>query len=100
MQDLHVPQVERSDIKMGASFGSDAEGSVHTATMQCRGMQVAVKVVPLPQKLDSHDMADLRHVVTTTFLASRSSHVCQMLGASCGPSDLWCDLLRPSRHAL
>ena len=93
MHDLHVPQMQRCDITLGKALGTGGQGSVYAATLRCGKGEVAVKVVPLPEQLRSQDLVSLRHVVTTTFLASRSPHVCRMLGASWGTTDLWCGCL-------
>ena len=59
---------------------------------------VAVKVVRVPDSVQTKDVGALDQVVATTYLASHSPHVCKMHGVSWTEKDTWYASLRIDVH--
>lgn len=97
---ITVPEIARSRIKCFGRLAKGGQGEVFKAELSTESSgdvktrDVAVKIIPIPSKgqsrMHQRDVAALEQVVATTFLASRSPHVCKMYGVSWAEDDVWC----------
>lgn len=90
-KNMQVPVIERTDLqKSDKKLGKGGQGTVYEGTLRWEGgwRDVAIKEQTIPN--GERDKATLRHVATTTYLASDNAHVCKMFGVSWSESDVWC----------
>ena len=99
---VSVPDIQRSRVTLGEWLGEGAQGTVqkgHLASQDgSKPRDVAVKVVRVPDSVQSKDVGALDQVVATTYLASHSPHVCKMHGVSWTEKDTWYASLRIDVH--
>ena len=97
---ISVPEIPRSRLMLGSLLGQGAQGSVYKAVLMAedggRKRDVAVNVVPIPDRVEAKDVGSLEQVVATTHLASRSPHICKMFGVSWAQNNVWCECCVPS----